>query len=362
MLPGDAKESKDTETAVKSNEHELSEGEGEADVKDQAEKSDKKKSTLDSWVKKSEKEPKSRGKRSRKEDDSGDKESASKKTKALTPVEESVEGFDFNACEKTTPDGKEWNFKISSWNVAGLRAWVKKGGHHYISREQPDILTLQETKCPESKLPPEVKIDGYHAYWLGSEKDGYAGVSLYTKQKPLDIKYGIGDKTFDKEGRLITAEYEKFYLVATYVVNAGQGLKTLDRKLEWNKQFEKYLKELDAKKPVILTGDLNVAHKEIDLKNPKTNQKSAGFTPQEREDMTKLLEQGFVDTFRHLYPEKEGAYTFWSFMGNARSKNTGWRLDYFIVSERLLPNVCDSVIREKVLGSDHCPVTLFLYI
>ncbi|XP_046669640.1 DNA-(apurinic or apyrimidinic site) endonuclease isoform X2 [Homalodisca vitripennis] len=360
MLPGDVKEQSESGSANE-NLHNLSGSEDEEQNDKKNSRTSKKGPTLDSWVKKSEKESKGRNKRSRKDD--GDvKETEAKKSKSSNPVEESLADTDFNTCEKTTTDGKTWNFKISSWNVAGIRAWLKKGGIHYINKEQPDILTLQETKCSEKKLPPEVKVPGYHTYWLGSEKEGYAGVALYTKEKPVDIKYGIGDKSFDKEGRLITAEYEKFYLVATYVVNAGQGLKTLDRKIEWNKLFEEYLKNLDAKKPVILTGDMNVAHKEIDLKNPKTNQKSAGFTPEEREGMTSLLSQGFVDTYRHFNPDKEGAYTFWTYMNNARANNTGWRLDYFIVSERFLPAVCDNVIREKVLGSDHCPITLFLHL
>uniref|UniRef100_A0A224XSV7 DNA-(apurinic or apyrimidinic site) endonuclease n=1 Tax=Panstrongylus lignarius TaxID=156445 RepID=A0A224XSV7_9HEMI len=265
-------------------------------------------------------------------------------------------------CNKTTKEGEKWNFKISSWNVAGLRAWLKKSGIDYVLKEDPDILCLQETKCPEKKLPSEAKLSGYHMYCCDSQKDGYAGVALYTKEKPLKVTYGLGMKEHDSEGRAITAEYEKFFLVATYVPNAGQGLKTLPKRMKWDEDFRNYLKDLDSKKPVILCGDLNVAHNPIDLANPKTNTKSAGFTQEERDNMTELLKQGFVDTFRHLYPEVSGAYTYWTFIGNARSRNTGWRLDYFVLSERLLYSLCDNVIRSKVYGSDHCPVTLFLHV
>ncbi|XP_073987152.1 recombination repair protein 1 isoform X2 [Rhodnius prolixus] len=265
-------------------------------------------------------------------------------------------------CGKTTKDGEKWNLKITSWNVAGLRAWLKKSGMDYVLKEDPDILCLQETKCPEKKLPSEAKLSGYHMYCCDSLKDGYAGVALYTKEKPLKVTYGLGIKEHDSEGRAITAEYDKFFLVATYVPNAGQGLKTLPKRMKWDEDFRKYLKDLDLKKPVILCGDLNVAHNPVDLANPKTNTKSAGFTQEERDNMTELLKQGFVDTFRHLYPEVTGAYTYWTFIGNARSRNTGWRLDYFVLSERLLSGLCDNVIRSKVYGSDHCPITLFLQI
>lgn len=292
------------------------------------------------------------------------KEPEPKKQKADPPAkpDTDISKLDFTKCDNQTADGKTWNFKISSWNVAGLRAWVRKNGVDYIKKELPDIITLQETKCPERKLPPEVKIPGYHTYWISGDKDGYAGVALYSKEKPLNISYGIGNKEFDTDGRLITAEYEKFYLVAAYVPNAGQGLKTLPKRMKWDKEFREYLKKLDSKKPVILAGDLNVAHNEIDLANPKTNTRSAGFTQEERDAMTELLKQGFVDSFRHLYPDKTGAYTYWTYIGNARSRNTGWRLDYFVLSERLVPHLCDNVIRNQMYGSDHCPITLFLNI
>ncbi|XP_068086323.1 DNA repair nuclease APEX1 isoform X2 [Anabrus simplex] len=300
-------------------------------------------------------------------EESGEEDDAkpkAKKVKAegkMNRTDSDFESIDFS-CDKTTADGKPWNLKICGWNIGGLKAWIKKNGLEYIKHEKPDILCLQETRCSESKVPPEAKVEGYHTYWLSGEKEGYAGVALYSKEKPLNVKYGIGNKEFDSEGRLITAEYESFYLVNAYVPNAGRGLVTLPKRMKWDPDLRRYLKELDAKKPVILCGDMNVSHEAIDLANPKSNTKNAGFTQEERDGMTALLKEGFVDTFRHLYPEKTGAYTFWTYMGNARSRNVGWRLDYFIVSERLAPNVCDSVMRPEVYGSDHCPITLFIHI
>lgn len=263
-------------------------------------------------------------------------------------------------CSTPTKDGRSANFKITSWNVAGIRACVKKNGMEYIKKEDADIMCLQEIKCSKDKLPPDVNIEGYHTYWCLGTKEGYAGVGVYSKQKALTVKYGLGIQDYDAEGRLITAEYENFYLVVTYVPNAGQGLKNLPRRLQWDEDFRKYLKSLDEKKPIILCGDMNVSHKEIDLANPKTNTKSAGFTVEEREGMTLLLNEGFVDTFRLLYPDVTGAYTYWTYLGNARSRNVGWRLDYFILSERFVENVCDTVIRNEVYGSDHCPIVLYL--
>ncbi|XP_055546263.1 DNA-(apurinic or apyrimidinic site) endonuclease [Wyeomyia smithii] len=257
---------------------------------------------------------------------------------------------------------KEYNFKISSWNVAGLRGWIGKGGLEYFEHEKPDILCVQETKCSEDQLPEEARhIKGYHPYWL-CKPGGYAGVAIYSKKMPINVAYGLGDEEQDADGRLLTAEYEKFYLVCVYVPNAGRKLVTLPKRMRWDEKFHKYLQELDAKKPVIVCGDMNVAHEEIDLANPKTNKKNAGFTQEERDGMSKLLSLGFVDTFRQLYPEQKSAYTFWTYMGNARSKNVGWRLDYFIASERLQKKVVDNVMRSKVYGSDHCPITLFLNI
>ncbi|KAK7868494.1 hypothetical protein R5R35_001902 [Gryllus longicercus] len=263
--------------------------------------------------------------------------------------------------DKTTASGEKWNLKISSWNVDGLRAWLKKDGAKFLELENPDILCLQETKCPEEKIPPEAKFEGYHAYWSSAEKDGYSGVALFSKQEPLNVKYGMDVKEHDTEGRLITAEYEKFYLVTTYVPNSGKGLVTLPKRLSWNDAFLKYVNDLDALKPVIICGDMNVSHQEIDIANPKSNTKNAGFTKEERAGMTKLLAQGFIDTFRHFYPDESGAYTFWTYMKAARSRNIGWRLDYFIVSRRIIDQICDSVIRNQVLGSDHCPITLLFH-
>jgi AP endonuclease-1 len=294
-----------------------------------------------------------------------DKPPPAKKSKVDKPLlnktQSDYESLDFSS-DKTTSDGKLWNLKISSWNVGGLKAWVKKNGVDYIKYENPDIFCLQETKCSEDKVPPEVKVDGYHTYWLSGEKDGYAGIGLYSKKEPIKVTYGVGNKEFDSEGRVITAEYENFYLVAVYVPNAGRGLVTLPKRMKWDPQLRNYVKELDSKKPVILSGDMNVSHQPIDLANPKTNTRNAGFTQEERDGMTALLEEGYVDSFRHLYPEKTGAYTFWTYMGNARSRNVGWRLDYFILSQKMVPNLCDSVIRSDVYGSDHCPITLLINI
>ncbi|XP_065087336.1 recombination repair protein 1-like isoform X2 [Ochlerotatus camptorhynchus] len=257
---------------------------------------------------------------------------------------------------------KEFNFKISSWNVAGLRSWVGKAGLEFFEHENPDIMCIQETKCTDDQLPEEARhIKGYHPYWL-CNPGGYAGVAIYSKKMPINVTYGLGDAEQDADGRLLTAEYEKFFLVCVYVPNAGRQLVTLPKRMRWDEKFHQYLKDLDNKKPVILCGDMNVAHEEIDLANPKTNKKNAGFTKEERDGMTKLLSLGFVDTFRRRYPDRKGAYTFWTYMGNARSKNVGWRLDYFLTSERLDGKVVDNVIRSEVYGSDHCPLTLFLKI
>ncbi|CAK9817041.1 Recombination repair protein 1 [Anthophora plagiata] len=265
-------------------------------------------------------------------------------------------------CSKLNAEGNKYNLKIASWNVSGIRAAIKKNGIKYIMEENADIVALQETKCDKDKLPEEVKLKGYHRYFLDSTKPGYCGVALYSKEKPLSVQYGLDDSEFDNEGRLITAEYPKFYLINVYVPNAGQKLVTLPKRLKWNENFKTYIKNLDAKKPVIICGDMNVAHQEIDLTNPKTNTKNAGFTKEEREGMTDFLNAGFVDTFRALYPDKTGVYTFWSYFANARSKNIGWRLDYYLVSERIKDKVCDNVVRDKVYGSDHCPIVLYINI
>lgn len=286
------------------------------------------------------------------------KKKAPPKNKSLSDYE----SIDFSNTS-TNSQGKEWNFKISSWNVDGIRAWATKGGLDYFKYEKPDILCIQETKCSQDKLPSEIaNIPGYHAYWVAGDKDGYAGVGIYTTKLAMNVVYGLQNEELDSEGRIITAEYEQFYLVCTYVPNSGRKLVTLPKRLQWNEEFRRHVKELDKKKPVIICGDMNVSHKEIDLTNPKTNRKNAGFTDEERAGMTDLLGDGFVDTYRHLYPDKTGAYTFWTYMMNSRAKNVGWRLDYFIISERLLPALCDNVIRDKVYGSDHCPLSLFLHL
>ncbi|XP_064210769.1 exodeoxyribonuclease-like isoform X2 [Tribolium castaneum] len=266
-------------------------------------------------------------------------------------------------CTTKSPKGKAPNFHITTWNVGGLRSWLKKGCLDILKYDEPDILCIQETKCAVDKLPEEVKtIEGYETLWCSSDKDGYAGVGIMVKDKPLNVIYGIDSKEHDTEGRCITVEYETFFVVNVYVPNAGRKLVTLPKRLDWNEQFEKFIKNLDSQKPVIICGDMNVAHKEIDLANPKTNTKNAGFTVEERDGMTAFLGNGYVDIYRHLYPEKEKAYTFWTYMGNARAKNVGWRLDYFLVSQRFVDNVCDNIIHSDVLGSDHCPLSLHIQI
>ncbi|KAG8197349.1 hypothetical protein JTE90_013476 [Oedothorax gibbosus] len=272
-----------------------------------------------------------------------------------------VSALDFGSDAKTTDD-EPWNFKIASWNVNGIRAWLEKGGMSYLKHEDPDVLCIQETKCSEDKLPEELQIAGYHCHWLAGDKEGYSGVGLISKTEPVAITEGIGIEEHDNEGRVITAEYENFYLVNTYVPNSGRGLVRLDYRKTWDKDFRDYLKKLDKKKPVVLCGDLNVAHEEIDIANPKSNKKNAGFTQEERDGFSALLEEGFIDTFRHLYPDEKGAYTFWTYMMNCRAKNVGWRLDYFVISERFKDHLCDSLIRKDVMGSDHCPVGLLLHI
>jgi len=268
--------------------------------------------------------------------------------------------IEFNS-EAKDKKGNMWSYKISSWNVDGLRACAKKGGAEFLSAESPDILCLQETKVTEKSVPEEFKPDDYpHRYWLAAEKDGYSGVALLSKEKPLKVNYGFGDKEHDDEGRVITAEFDTFYLVTTYVPNAGRKLVTLDKRMDWDPKFREYVKGLDSVKPVVVCGDMNVAHSEIDLKNPKTNKKNAGFTPEERDGFTALLGEGFVDTFRHFYPDKKETYTFWTYMMGCRAKNVGWRLDYMLVSSRLLDSVADCIHRDQVLGSDHCPITLLL--
>ncbi|XP_071631723.1 exodeoxyribonuclease isoform X1 [Temnothorax longispinosus] len=295
--------------------------------------------------------------------DKGDSSTAKKAKnepkQMLNKTDTNLDEIDFG-CTKLNEEGKKYNLKICTWNVSGVRAVIKKHGADYIVKEDPDIIALQETKCDKDKMPDEVKLSGYHHYFLDSKKSGYCGVALFSKEKPISVKYGLNDSTFDSEGRMITAEFPEFFVINVYVPNAGQKLVTLPKRLEWNKAFKKWIEELDQKKPVIICGDMNVAHQEIDLKNPKTNNKNAGFTKEERDDMTDFLAAGFVDTFRLLYPETEGAYTFWSYFANSRGKDIGWRLDYFLISERIKNKVCDNIIRKQVYGSDHCPVILYI--
>ena len=246
--------------------------------------------------------------------------------------------------------------KLITWNVNGLRAVYKKGFEDFFGKEQADIFCIQETKMQPNQL--EINLEGYIAYFNSAEKKGYSGTAVFTKKKPKAISYGIGIKEHDKEGRIITLEFEKFYLVNCYTPNSQRELTRLEYRMVWEKEIKQYLKNLNVLKPVIFCGDLNVAHKEIDLKNPKTNRGNAGFTDEEREKMTELLEDGFIDTYRYMYPDKENAYTWWSYMGKAREKNIGWRIDYFIVSDRIKEKIQDVKIHNDIMGSDHCPVEL----
>lgn len=246
--------------------------------------------------------------------------------------------------------------KLISWNVNGLRTCVGKGFLDYFKEQQADIFCLQETKLQEGQI--ELELDGYHQYWNYAEKKGYSGTAIFTKEKPISVHYGIGIDEHDKEGRVITLEFEKFYMITVYTPNSQEKLARLDYRMKWEEDFKNYLLELDKKKPVIVCGDLNVAHKEIDLKNPKTNRKNAGFSDEEREKMTKLLESGFVDSFRYFYPNKTDIYSWWSYRFSARDKNAGWRIDYFLVSDRIKENMKGAEIHTEILGSDHCPVLL----
>lgn len=246
--------------------------------------------------------------------------------------------------------------KLISWNVNGLRACAGKGFAESFTTLNADFFCLQETKMQAGQL--EMAFDGYESYWNYADKKGYSGTAIYTKQKPLNVSYGIGIDEHDHEGRVITLEMENFFLVTVYTPNSQDGLKRLDYRMKWEDDFQAYLKGLDEKKPVIVCGDMNVAHKEIDLKNPKTNRKNAGFTDEEREKFSQLLQKGFVDTFRYFYPDKTEAYSWWSYRFHAREKNAGWRIDYFVVSERLADKLEGASIHNEVYGSDHCPVEL----
>lgn len=249
--------------------------------------------------------------------------------------------------------------KLISWNVNGLRACLNKGFMDFFQQEQADIFCLQETKLQEEQIP--FQLEGYHAYWNFAQKKGYSGTAVFAKQEPLSVSYGIGQAEHDQEGRVITLEFDTFYLVTVYTPNSQRDLARLDYRMVWEAEFLGYLKNLENSKPVILCGDLNVAHTEIDLKNPKTNRKNAGFTDEERAKFSELIKNGFIDTFRHFYPDKTEAYTWWSYMFNARANNAGWRIDYFCVSESLKNELKDAMIYDRIMGSDHCPVGLEIF-
>lgn len=246
--------------------------------------------------------------------------------------------------------------KLISWNVNGIRACVNKGFEEFFNQIKADIFCIQETKCQPDQI--SLVFEGYKSYWNSAEKKGYSGTAIFTKKDPISVTYGIGVDEHDKEGRIITLEFEDFYLVNNYTPNSKRGLERLDYRQIWEDEIRKYLLKLNQTKPVIMCGDLNVAHKEIDLKNPKNNKGNAGFTDEEREKMTQLLAAGFTDSFRYLYPDKENAYSWWSYMGKAREKNIGWRIDYFIVSNDIQKRIKEATIYPEIMGSDHCPVEL----
>lgn len=246
--------------------------------------------------------------------------------------------------------------KLISWNVNGIRACINKGFKDFFNEIDADIFCIQEIKCQKDQI--DLEFEGYTSYWNSAEKKGYSGTAIFTKQKPISVTYGIGIEEHDKEGRVITLEFEKFYMINIYTPNSKRELERLEYRQIWEDEIRKYMLKLSENKPVIMCGDLNVAHKEIDLKNPKTNRHNAGFTDEERNKMTELLDAGFVDTFRFLYPDKENAYSWWSYMGHAREKNVGWRIDYFIVSKSIENCIKEAKIHSEILGSDHCPVEL----
>lgn len=248
--------------------------------------------------------------------------------------------------------------KLISWNVNGLRACVQKGFVDFFNEIDADVFCIQESKLQEGQI--DFAPEGYHCYWNYAEKKGYSGTAMFTKTEPLSVTYGIGIEEHDREGRVITAEFEDFYVITCYTPNSQTELQRLDYRMTWEDAFRAYLKELEKTKPVILCGDLNVAHKEIDLKNPKTNRKNAGFTDEERGKMTELLDSGFTDTFRYFYPDVTERYSWWSYRFRAREKNAGWRIDYFIVSESLNDRLISADIHHNIMGSDHCPVELVI--
>ncbi|MGD6843261.1 exodeoxyribonuclease III [Bacillus infantis] len=246
--------------------------------------------------------------------------------------------------------------KLVSWNVNGIRACVKKGFMDFFREEDADIFCIQESKLQEGQI--ELELDGYHQYWNYAEKKGYSGTAIFTKEKPLHVSYGIAGRESEPEGRSLTLEFENFYLLNVYTPNSKRDLARLPYRLEWEDEIREYILELEQRKPVILCGDLNVAHQDIDLKNARSNRGNSGFTDEEREKMSSLLSEGFVDSFRFLYPDQEGAYTWWSYMAKVRERNIGWRIDYFIVSDTLKEQILDSKIYCDVMGSDHCPIML----
>lgn len=246
--------------------------------------------------------------------------------------------------------------KFISWNVNGIRACVQKGFLDFLSSEDADIFAIQESKVQEGQI--DLKLKGYYDYWNYAEKKGYSGTAIFTKVKPLNVSYGIGIEEHDKEGRVITLEFDKFYFVTVYTPNSKSELERLEYRMKWEDDFRDYLKSLDLIKPVIVCGDLNVAHKEIDLKNPKNNRRNAGFTDEEREKFTELINAGFIDSFRYFYPDLEGVYSWWSYRFKAREKNAGWRIDYFCTSKRLEDKLASAKIHTEIYGSDHCPVEL----
>lgn len=246
--------------------------------------------------------------------------------------------------------------KFISWNVNGIRACVQKGFLDFFKEVDADIFAIQESKLQAGQI--DLQLKGYHQYWNYAERKGYSGTAVFTKQEPLKVSYGLGIQEHDNEGRVITLEFEQFYFITVYTPNSQNELARLDYRMVWEDEFRKYISALDKIKPVIVCGDLNVAHKEIDLKNPKSNRKNAGFTDEERGKFTELLEAGFIDTFRYFYPEEEGIYSWWSYRFKAREKNAGWRIDYFCTSERLKEKLLSAKIHTEVMGSDHCPVEL----
>ena len=248
--------------------------------------------------------------------------------------------------------------KLISWNVNGIRACVGKNFMEFFNEVDADIFCLQETKLQENQI--DLQLEGYYQYWNYAKKKGYSGTAIFTKKEPLNVIYGMGIEEHDQEGRLITLEFEDFYMVTVYTPNSQSELKRLNYRMKWEDDFKKYLKELDKKKPVVVCGDLNVAHKEIDLKNPKTNRKNAGFTDEERNKFTELLNAGFIDTFRYFYPTEENIYSWWSYRFKAREKNAGWRIDYFCTSKDLEENLVSAYIHTEILGSDHCPIELIV--